>query len=250
MLLLDEAVELFGAERGFVVLREGDHTDFRVEVARSLDREPVRRPRQKMSSTVVRPVGSDQTHKVDLRIVAATNRDVLRSVESGRFRSDFYYRLAVVTVRIPSLAERREDIPLLVDRFFAVAAVGRGADQPVVPSEEPVRELTRRSWPGNLRQLKNEVLRLDALAEHGTVGLELLGPEEREMGEGEGASSALNLATVERQVIERAIRTAGGNKAEAARLLGISRRALYNKLDRFTLPPVDGANDGGTPRAD
>ena len=67
---------------------------------------------------------------------------------------------------------------------------------------------------------------------------------------GEGASSALNLATVERQVIERAIRTAGGNKAEAARLLGISRRALYNKLDRFTLPPVDGANDGGTPRAD
>ncbi len=201
-----------------------------------------------IEDSVVRPVGSDQTHKVDLRIVAATNRDVLRLVESGRFRSDFYYRLAVVTVRIPSLAERREDIPLLVDRFFAVAAVGRGADQPVVPSEVLVRELTRRSWPGNLRQLKNEVLRLDALAEHGTVGLELLGPEEREMGE--GASSALNLATVERQVIERAIRTAGGNKAEAARLLGISRRALYNKLDRFTLPPVDGANDGGTPRAD
>jgi DNA-binding NtrC family response regulator len=201
-----------------------------------------------LEDSVVRPVGSDQTHKVDLRIVAATNRDVLRSMESGRFRSDFYYRLAVVTVRIPSLAERREDIPLLVDRFFAVAAVGRGADQPVVPSEELVRELTRRSWPGNLRQLKNEVLRMDALAEHGTAGLELLGPEERAMGE--GASSALNLATVERQVIERAIRTAGGNKAEAARLLGISRRALYNKLDRFTLPPVDGANDGGTPRAD
>jgi DNA-binding NtrC family response regulator len=183
-----------------------------------------------LEDSVVRPVGSDQTHKVDLRVVAATNRDVLEMVESGGFRRDLYYRLAVVTVEVPALAERRDDIPMLVERFFAAAAADRGADRPVAPTADLLRELTRRPWPGNLRQLKNEVLRLDALAEDGIADVALLSPEPALRG---GDALALDLATVERQAVERAMRSAGGNKAAAARLLGISRRALYNKLDRI-----------------
>ena len=178
---------------------------------------------------MVRPVGSDHQQRVDLRIVAATNRKPLQEVESGRFRRDLYYRLAVVTVDVPPLRDRREDIPLLVAGFFAAAAAARGGKDPVSPTEELLQALARRPWPGNLRELRNEVLRLDVLTDHGVVGVEHLSAMDSAPAD---PAIDLDLKTLERRAIEQALQATAGNKAEAARLLGISRRALYNKLER------------------
>ncbi len=186
-----------------------------------------------LEDSTVRPVGSDKTYTVDLRVVAACNRDPHEEIALGRFRRDLYYRLAVVTVELPPLRERREDIPMLVERFFAMAATARGDGVgPVRPTEELLQEMIRRSWHGNLRQLRNEVLRLDALADGGVVGIECLTAEPKDNADRLDIPP-LDLASVERHAIENALQATGGNKAEAARLLGISRRALYNKLERI-----------------
>ena len=173
----------------------------------------------------VRPLGAARSERVDVRIVAATNRPPLDAVAAGLFRQDLYYRLAVVTVELPPLRERRSDLPLLVAHFLGEAAAARGASVPRRASAELLHQIARRSWPGNVRQLRNEMLRLDALAAGDEIGAELLSPEAATP-----AARALDLASLERWAIEQALSRSGGNKAEAARLLGISRRALYNKL--------------------
>lgn len=178
----------------------------------------------------VRAVGSDQVQEVQLRIVAATNRDPLEVIESGAFRRDLYYRLAVVTVPLPPLRERREDIPLLVEHFLRQAAEDRAAPLPNRVGAELLSELVRRLWPGNLRQLRNAVMRLDAMADDGELRGADLEPED--LRGAEAAPDELNLGRLEQQAVARALEVSGGNKAEAARLLGISRRALYNKLGR------------------
>jgi DNA-binding NtrC family response regulator len=176
----------------------------------------------------VRPVGADRTEAVDLRIVAATNRDPHDAIQTGRFRRDLYYRLAVVTVEVPPLRERRSDIPELVQRFFAAAAANR-ATPPVQATKALLHEMVRRSWPGNLRQLRNEVLRLDALAEGAVVDVAHLSPD---VAARSAIATELDLHRLEQWAVQQALLATAGNKAEAARLLGISRRALYNKLER------------------
>jgi DNA-binding NtrC family response regulator len=181
-----------------------------------------------LESHEVRPVGGDASETVDLRVVAATNRDPAAAVAEGKLRADLYYRLAVVTVAVPSLRERRADIPELVGLFLRQAARDRGAATSRGVAPDLIDALTRRTWPGNLRQLRNEVYRLDAMAVGDEIGPALLPSEPV----GPAAPPDLDLARLERWAIEAALERADGNKAEAARLLGISRRALYNKLGR------------------
>jgi DNA-binding NtrC family response regulator len=182
----------------------------------------------------VRPVGGDREFTLDVRVVAATNRDPRAAIVAGRLREDLYFRLAVVTVQLPPLRERAVDIVPLAEHFLQQAARERGMPQPSVSPAIAVA-LRSRSWPGNLRQLRNEMQRLWALAAGGDLRPELLSPPEpavdtnasRSTG---AAPAALDLASLERWAIERALAAANGNKAEAARLLGIGRRTLYDKL--------------------
>jgi transcriptional regulator with GAF, ATPase, and Fis domain len=181
----------------------------------------------------VRPVGGDLTLPVDLRIVAATNRDPRRAVQAGSFREDLYYRLAVVTVALPPLRERRADVPELCGAFLAEAAAARRGP-PKRARPELLEALARRSWPGNVRELRNVLFRLDALTAGEEIGPDLLEPEGTPV---DASLPTLDLAALERCAILAALRAGEGNKAEAARLLGISRRSLYDRLKR--LPDLD-----------
>lgn len=182
-----------------------------------------------LEDRTVRPLGGDASAPVDLRVLAATNRDPRRAVAEGQLREDLYFRLAVVTVPVPPLRERREDLPTLVEHFLAAAAAARGGSVRR-PSADLLAALERRSWPGNLRELRNVVLRLDALAESDVVGPDLLEPELA--GGAAGPDDLFDLGELERRAIRGALERAQGNKAEAARLLGISRRSLYDRLQR------------------
>lgn len=180
-----------------------------------------------LEERAVRPVGGDREHAVDVRVVAATNRDPMRAVAEGKLREDLYFRLAVVAVRLPALRERRSDLPRLVAHFLQRTAAP-GAPPRVAPPEL-LAALRVRTWPGNLRQLENELQRLAALSGAAALRAELLTPEESSPAVAADLPS-LDLAAVERWAIGRAMVAADGNKAEAARLLGISRGTLYGKL--------------------
>jgi len=173
---------------------------------------------------LVRPLGSDAVQRVELRVVSACNRPLPQAVAEGRFRADLMYRLAVVTIEVPPLRQRSTDVPLLAERFLAEAAAAAGRE-PRRLTPACLEALRRRTWPGNVRQLRNEVLRLDALAGGSEIDAGLLPPEEVPPKQ-----ETFNLEALEKRAIAAALRQTGGNKAEAARLLGISRRSLYNKL--------------------
>ena len=134
-----------------------------------------------------------------------------------------------MTIPLPPLRERVDDIAALAGQFLATAATERGAEQPRRLSAAALDELRRRDWPGNVRQLRNEMRRVDALARGEVVEADVLSPPDEIVARQE----TLHLASLERWAVERAIEQSGGNKAAAARLLGISRRALYNKLAAF-----------------
>jgi len=184
----------------------------------------------------VRPVGGDREFAIDVRIVAASNRDPRQAVAEGRLREDLYFRLAVVTVHLPPLRERPSDIAPLAEHFLAAAAREQGRPPPALGADLAAA-LRSRSWPGNVRQLKNEMQRLWALAAGGPLASALLSPPDPELFTGT-APESLQLVRLEQWAIERALLVARGNKSEAARLLGIGRRTLYSKLG--TPPPADG----------
>ncbi|MBL9078329.1 MAG: sigma 54-interacting transcriptional regulator [Planctomycetes bacterium] len=177
----------------------------------------------------VRPVGGDREFALDVRVVAATNRDPRQAIADGRLREDLYFRLAVVTVHLPPLRERIEDVVPLAEHVLAAIAHEHGAPPPAVTAELTAA-LRARPWPGNVRQLKNELQRLWALAAGGPLSPALLSPAEPAAPAGPPPAT-LDLAQLERWAIDRALAAANGNKAEAARLLGIGRRTLYSKLD-------------------
>jgi transcriptional regulator with GAF, ATPase, and Fis domain len=181
----------------------------------------------------VRPVGSDREHAIDVRVIAASNRDPRAAIADGRLREDLYFRLAVVTVHLPPLRERGEDLVALTRSFVDGFAREQGVPAPDL-HDDFLAALRARSWPGNVRQLRNELQRVWALGDGGPLRPEWLTPEEAGPGPADGVPT--DLAGLEQWAIDRALEQAGGNKAEAARLLGIGRRTLYDKLKGRTQP--------------
>jgi DNA-binding NtrC family response regulator len=193
----------------------------------------------------VQRVGSLEPRKIDVRLIAATNRDLLTDVAAGRFRNDLYYRLNIVEIKLPPLRERREDIPYLTAAF--VRSFSQRFDKPLVgltPGAE--RLLADAAWDGNVRQLRNVIERACILSEGDFVGEgdlsgsmqeQQLSPASAATGLGSTRSdnSPAPLVEVERAHIVRTLQQVRGNKAVAARLLGISRRAFYRQLERHGL---------------
>ncbi len=178
----------------------------------------------------IRPVGSERTRKVDVRVLAATHRDLGAMVAQGAFREDLYYRLAVVTLEIPPLRERPEDIPALAAHLLGRQAEGRS----VRMDRKALSALGRQSWPGNVRQLQNELSRALVLADD-VIRLEHLACASP-AGEAEPVGD-LDLrgqvGILERKLIRRALDQAGGNQTRAAKLLGVSRYGLQKMIKRL-----------------
>jgi len=185
-------------------------------------------------------LGGTQTIQTDVRLVAATHRDLEAMCEDGRFREDLYYRLNVFPIEVPPLRARREDIPELVRQLLSRA--DRRSSAPSIDSDA-VTALAARDWPGNVRELSNVLERLGILASGGRIrraDVEAVPVRARRDAPAstppaEGGDLAGARARSERAAIERAIDQAGGNRTLAARLLGISRRTLYTKLDEHQM---------------
>jgi serine/threonine-protein kinase PknK len=178
-----------------------------------------------LETSEVRRLGDTRVHKVDFRLVAATNRDLEAEVRAGRFRADLYYRLDGLRIELPTLAARVADIPELVDHFLRLERARSSRVRTIAP---PVlAALCRRPWPGNVRELANEIARLCVLSEGDLVDTALL----REPGarRPEPGGPIEPLEQVERQAIERAVAACGGDKTKAAELLGVSRAKVYQR---------------------
>jgi DNA-binding NtrC family response regulator len=187
----------------------------------------------------VRPVGEERARNVDVRVIAATHRDLEEEVRRGRFREDLFYRLDVVHLVIPPLRERPGDVPVLARHFLARFAERFGVS-PRVDVDALVARLAARAWPGNVRELEHAIERLVALSPAEELDLSLV-----EGGAADpAAAGALPLKervqAYERGLVVEALREAGGNRSEAARRLGISRVTLHDKLRRYGLGEGDG----------
>ncbi|MFY9558717.1 MAG: sigma-54 dependent transcriptional regulator [Terriglobales bacterium] len=189
----------------------------------------------------VRPVGSNQKVKVDVRIMAATNRDLETEYKKGTFRKDLYFRLNVVTIHLPALRERRSDIPILTTWFLERLAPGRDASV----SGAAMKALLAYDWPGNVRELENCLERAVALGDQRRIDLSDLPPsiaraEAPEKAEAVELSASADPTTtdledIERATIERVFAQVRGDKALAGKMLGISRATLYRKLKRYNI---------------
>ena len=182
---------------------------------------------------VIYRIGENKPRRVTVRLIAATNRDLLGEVEEKRFRSDLYYRLAVAQLRIPSLTERREDIPSLADHFADDFARRQGQARKIIAGEV-MSALTAHDWRGNVRELRNVVEIMCALAPGDRVELSdlpaTLSPASASPGT-ETSGDGLNRA--KEAAIREAIRAAGGNLTQAARRLGVAKSTLYQKIRRY-----------------
>ncbi|RME74986.1 MAG: sigma-54-dependent Fis family transcriptional regulator [Planctomycetota bacterium] len=187
----------------------------------------------------LRRLGESRTRRVDVRVVAATNRDVEAEVRRGRFREDLYYRLAVLPIETPPLRERRDDIPLLVRHYLE--RHGRRGGAPRRLTAAAIELLQRHDWPGNVRELFNVLERALIVSNALEIGPEDLPPLDRGLGRRAGASTAgsasetrcSTLEEVEARHIRRVLEATGGNKTRAAKELGISLRSLYRKLEKY-----------------
>lgn len=214
---------------GTIFLDEISETSlsFQVKLLRVLQEQKVRR------------VGSNNLLSIDVRIVAATNKDLSALIRAGQFREDLYYRLSVVTIPLPSLEERAEDVSLLVQHFLE--RFNQRNQRHVNISEDAVKLLASMSWPGNVRELENLIERLAIFAARDEISTEEI---ERERSRRSAATSAPvnspaslpgKLQEMERQEILRVLKESGGNKSLAARKLGIERKTLYEKARRLAI---------------
>jgi transcriptional regulator with PAS, ATPase and Fis domain len=190
----------------------------------------------------VRPVGADRVLKVDVRVIAASNKELAAEVETGNFREDLFYRLQVIPIIMPPLRERRSDIPLLIRHFLEKHNRKRPGPRAAEIAEEAMVHLWEYDWPGNVRELENLLERLVILSEEGRIGVEHLPPSIRSfisekkiprptLGE-EGLDLNTAVEEFENRLIEEALRRTKGNKQAAARLLGLKRTTLVAKLRR------------------
>jgi two-component system response regulator AtoC len=197
----------------------------------------------------IQPVGSGRIDKVDVRVVASTNRDLAADVKAGTFREDLYYRLAVVELVVPPLRERKDDIPALAAEFTRRYGEKFGLG-PVSLEPALIEALVAADWPGNVRQLENAIARLAALSTGGTIGLadfqngdsstSPAPPPEEEAAEPppdarNGPSLKEQVEAFERGLVARALDATGGNQSEAARRLGVSRVTLIDKMKKYGL---------------
>ena len=181
----------------------------------------------------VRPVGEDRTRRVDVRVLAATHRDLRERVASGTFREDLFYRLHVVTLQIPPLRERPEDVPLLARHFLALFARRFGVPCPAA-SPELLSRLAAHPWPGNVRELEHALESLVALSPEGELDLSLL-PGRGQAGPPAALTLKQRVDAYERGLVLEALARAGQRRADAARALGISRVTLHDKLKKYGL---------------
>jgi two-component system response regulator HydG len=193
----------------------------------------------------VRPVGEERARHVDVRVVAATHRDLEEEVRAGRFREDLFYRLNVATLRIPPLRERPEDVPVLARHFLDRFGRRFGVDPLRVP-DALFDRLAAHPWPGNVRELENAIEGLVALSPPEGLDLTLLPGGAARPGEGPALGLRERVLAYERGLVVEALRAAGGNRSEAARRLGISRVTLHDKLKRYALD--DGQDEGSGER--
>ena len=190
-----------------------------------------------LDSGEVRRVGEERAFHVDVRIVAATAKDLTREAAEGRFRWDLFYRVSTVVVDVPALRQRRDDIPLLVQHFLAGGGSSR---KPLTFSKDALERLMAYDWPGNIRELRNLVERLQILHEGTEVRGAGLPPElsrtrPSAAAEDNGDSVLVPLADVERRHVERVLHATGWNKARAARVLEVDVKTLNKKIRDFSL---------------
>jgi DNA-binding NtrC family response regulator len=178
----------------------------------------------------IRPLGSPRAKKVDVRVIAATNRDVQKMVDDGKFREDLWYRLNVVRLTVPPLCERPSDIPLLVHYFLKRYNERYGLDARLADSG--LKALTEFSWPGNVRQLQHMIERLAILAPGSRIDDVTVRYTIEQM---DSRDSSDTLADTESEQIRRVMAATNGNKSKAAKILGIERKTLYRKLERMGL---------------
>jgi DNA-binding NtrC family response regulator len=194
----------------------------------------------------VRPVGGTRAVRIDVRVLGATNVDLEEAVSAGRFRQDLFYRLGVLIIRVPSLRDRREDIPLLIDRFLQAACGRAGRTVTLTPSA--LDRLMAHDWPGNVRELENTVERLVVTARAHDITADDVPPlgrrdvKERSGLDGRMFEGLPTLDELERRYLLHVLDAVGGNRTRAAEALGVDRRTLYRMADRFgvSLPDASG----------
>ncbi|MCS4165934.1 Nitrogen assimilation regulatory protein [compost metagenome] len=179
-------------------------------------------------------VGDSKPTKVDVRIIAATNRNLETEIASDHFRSDLFYRLSVFTIELPPLRERIEDIATLAQYYADIFALKSNL-KPLRMTPEFVLALENNLWRGNIRELKNVIERSVILSEGGILGVEGLPFAERDYREGASVLSNFSMSNMERQHIQRVLKHTNGNKAEAARLLEIGIATLYRKIEEYKI---------------
>jgi DNA-binding NtrC family response regulator len=187
----------------------------------------------------VKPVGSTERRRIDVRIIAATNRDLEAAIRNGTFRQDLYFRLNVVQIKIPPLRERKSDIPLLVTAFLDKFSDPQGPVRTI--SEDAMRRLIAYDWPGNVRELENAIERAVALGSGPIVHVADL-PSNLQYPSSERVpekDELLPLEELERRAILRTLRETGGDKLAAARILGIGKTTLYRKLKQYHVEPSE-----------
>ncbi|WP_163991439.1 sigma-54-dependent transcriptional regulator [Pyxidicoccus caerfyrddinensis] len=243
--------ELFGHTRGAFtgavrarngLFREADGGTLFLDEIGELDAATQAKLLRVLQEGEVRPVGEDRAYRIDVRIVAATHRDLAQRVASGLFREDLYYRLKVVHLHVPPLRQRPEDIPVLARHFLGRFAERFGT-APVAVTPELLARLTAHPWPGNVRELENALESAVALSLDGTLDLSLLPggtPGSAEPAVRAGLKE--RVGAYERGLIVAALEGAKGNRSEAARLLDISRATLHDKLRKYGL--AAGEEDG------
>ncbi|HVG28211.1 MAG TPA: sigma-54 dependent transcriptional regulator [Pyrinomonadaceae bacterium] len=192
----------------------------------------------------IRRVGASRAARVDARVVAATNRDLEREVKSGRFREDLFYRLSVVSLRVPPLRERRSDIPLLAERFLRRASANAGRERTLRLGSDALALLSAHEWQGNVRELESAVEHAALRARGAVVEPEDL-PAKLQTGAARAAAARTPLSALyedlptldelERRYLLHVLEAAGGNRTRAAELLGIDRRTLYRMAERFKI---------------
>jgi DNA-binding NtrC family response regulator len=190
----------------------------------------------------IRPVGSTKRIPINVRTLAATNRDLERAVAQGAFRRDLYFRLNVLSLRIPALRERRQDIPLLVGYFLE--RLSRTSGQERTLSDDALKAMLAYDWPGNVRELENCLERACALTSGPVIQLVDLpsaihGSNSSQIVVGETSLKIIPMAELERQTIISAITRLNGDKLMAARLLGIGKTTLYRKLKEYACQQLD-----------